>query len=86
MDDRFARADQLTDRAFTAALDGRIDVVETLSGLADLADGDRPAIAIARARLAAHLAHRSTAAIARMAVALLDSAEDLVDDRRPAFV
>jgi hypothetical protein len=86
MDERFARADELTDRAFSAALAGRIDVEETLTNLAEVAEGDRPAIAIARARLAAHLAHRSTAAIARMAVALLDNTDELVGDRWSALV
>src|SRR5688500_542592 len=72
-DDRFARADQLTEHAFAAAFDHQMDVPTTVSDLSEMAVGDRPAIAIARARLAAHMAHRSTAAMARLAVSMLDS-------------
>lgn len=75
LDERFARADLLTERAFAAACEEPVDVDATVNRLSQLARGDGPAFAIARARLAAHLAHRSTAAMARTAMAFLDGAE-----------
>ena len=84
LDDRFARADQLTERAFAAAFEESVDVDATVNDLSAMASGDTPAFAIARARLATHMAHRSTAAVARMAVAFLDGAEALTGS--PALV
>ena len=76
-EDRFARADLLTDRAFAASFDESLDVDATARDLRDMAAGDVPALAIARARLASMLAHRSTASMARMSMTLLDGAEAL---------